>query len=352
MRRAEALYFSTHGKQPYFRYAARFHADHGFPAAGARLLGGGDARAHGRPAGRSDPGAAGDSHAVPSGRVPAAAARGRHLAVPVRPAGPVAGPPRGRARPPSTPRSGRDDREITVEHHIVREPGPGGSTSGWPPTPRGRRSGPATGSRPPSPPGATSRPTCGGCSTGPCSPPSSPPAAPGATARRSRLTCSGCRPRPGPRQVASLDRTIAYYAGLVRLHLIARAPTRLTAREKEQRADQALVDLRARVDADAPDLVRTTVAAGGFQPGPISEPDPTLRGHPGRPGARHLRQQPAADEEHGCRRDAVRDPRLPDRAEPAVARRVPGLLGPRRGRPAGRADTPTSPPPTCGTSSG
>lgn len=32
IQRSQALYFSTHGKQGYFRYAERFHREHGFPA--------------------------------------------------------------------------------------------------------------------------------------------------------------------------------------------------------------------------------------------------------------------------------------------------------------------------------
>ena len=276
VRRAEALYFSTHGKQGYFRYAARFHADHGFPAP-VRVSSVEEMLEHlvGLPAGLTRVRLV--SHAVPSGVfLPLLRGGGTSLFqsdLRLQSQGRLEGEL-------STEHAtvGRDDREITVEHHLVPRAWAGrlyrrlAADATWAAF-RTRYGLPATLASggdletylwwvldralltTQQPTGRTRRD--------------------GSPIERHVL---GLPAAARARQVASLDRTIAYYAGLVRLHLVARAPSRLPAREKEQRADQALTDLRGRVDADAPDLVRTTVAAGGLQLGPISDPTPRYEG--------------------------------------------------------------------------
>ena len=271
VRRAEALYFSTLGKQGYFRYAARFHADHGFPAP-VRVSSVEEMLEHlvTLPVGLTRVRLV--SHAVPSGVfLPLLRGGGTSLFRSDLRVQSQSGLEGELATEHST--VGRSDQEITVEHHVAPR--------AWAARLYQRLSTDATWARFRTDAGLPATLASGGdletylwwvldramlTTQEP-------------TGRQVRGTPQlrhvlGLPAADRAAKVASLDRTIALYADLIRQHLVARAPGTLSRRQKEQRAEQTLTDLRGRIDATAPDLVRTTVQAGGYQPAPISGPTP------------------------------------------------------------------------------
>ena len=271
--RSEALFFSTLGKQGYFQYAGRFHADHGFPAPVRvssveemleQLVGISGAPTRVRLV----------THAVPSG-----------IFLPLlRSGGTSLFQADLRLQSQSTLEGelgtehatvGRDDREETIEHHVVPR--------GW--ATRLYRQ-------------LATDPTWTVFQQGSGLPASLSAGGdletylwwlldramlttqkPGTGRRRDgspvmEYVLGGFRPAFRAQAVVSIDRTIAIYRALARQHLVARAPARLPRADKEARADQTLTDLQTRVDREGPLLVRTAVTAGDYQPQPVSGSTP------------------------------------------------------------------------------
>ncbi len=271
VRRAEALFFSTQGKQPYYESAKRFHADRGFPAA-VEVSSVEEMLEHlvGLPTGLTRVRLV--THAVPSGIfLPLLRGGGTSLFqadMRLQSQGRLEG-----ELATEHPTVGRDNREITVEHHVVPQHWAGRLYQRLSSDPTWTRFRTATGLPATLAPGGDLETYLWWVLDRAMLTTQEPAGQDRRGAPRMRHVL-GLPTSARAAKVASLDRSIAIYAALVRQHLIARTSSRLTQAQRESRADQALADLRGRVDGTAPDLVRSTVQAGGFQPGRVSAPTP------------------------------------------------------------------------------
>ncbi len=271
VRRAEALYFSTQGQQPYYEAAKRFHAAHGFPAA-VEVSSVEEMLEHlvGLPAGLTRVRLV--THAVPSGiflpLLRGGSASLFQADLRLQSQGRLEGE---LATEHAT--VGRDNREITVEHHVVPQHWAGRLYQRLSSDPTWTRFRTASGLPATLAPGGDLE-TYLWWVLDRAMLTTQEPAGQDRRGTPQMRHVLGLPTSARAAKIASLDRTIAIYAALARAHLIARTPTRLARAQRERRADQALADLRSRVDGTAPDLVRSTVQAGGFQPGRVSGPTP------------------------------------------------------------------------------
>ena len=332
VRRAEALFFSTRGKQPYYEAAKRFHAAHGFPAA-VEVSSVEEMLEHlvGLPTGLTRVRLV--THAVPSGIfLPLLRGGGTSLF-------------QADMRLQS---QGRLEGELATEHPHGRAAEPRGDHR----APRrasalGRSALPAADGRPhvgglPVPARAAGLPRCG--------------------RRPGDLPVVAARPRTADHRAADRAQRRTLAGDAPRLRARARDPS---GEAGEPRPQHRPVRQAGPPAPGGPGTPRSTPGSASNAPrrrSPTSAPASTVRpptscaprwrraacsrhaSRPRRPATRASRapwsagrtQQPPADEVTTAARDALRDSRVPDRAEPAVARHLPGLLGSRRRRPTRR----------------